>query len=155
MKRLALVAALAVAGCCSSHISSDFQAGDAENAIRRIDGELSAAANAGNAAALAGFYASDAVLMPPNAPAQRGRDAIQKFWTGFLSLGRIDLRLTTDEVVQSGDLAVEAGSYALTITPGSGAPIRDSGKFLVRWRKDNGTWQLARDIFNSDLPAPK
>ena len=149
MKYAALFAAALLAACAS------MPANDAEEAIRKIDAEFVANARAGNAAALAAAYADDAVIMPPNAPAFRGPEAIRQFWTGFLSMGQIDIALTPDKVTQSGNLATEIGHYEITISPKGAAPIHDKGKYLVAWRKVGGTWKLFGDIFNSDQPLPR
>ena len=149
MKQIALVALVLLAACAS------MPANDAEDAIRKADAGFTTNARTANAAALAAFYADDAVLMPPNAPAFRGPDAIRQFWTGFLATGQIDLGLTVDKITQSGDLATEIGHYDITITPKGVAPIHDKGKYLVAWRKIGGTWKIIGDIFNSDLPLPR
>src|SRR5256885_1539863 len=85
----------------------------------------------------------------------RGGDAIRQFWSGLLATGKIEAAIATDSVVQSGDLASEIGHYALTITPkGAPAPIKDSGKYVITWRRTGGQWRAISDIFNSDLPLP-
>jgi len=149
MQKLALLAALLLAACAS------MPANDAEQAIRKADADFATNARAGNAAALAAFYADDAVLMPPNAPAFRGPEAIRQFWGGFLATGQIGLDLTVDKVTQSGDLATEIGRYEITITPKGAAPIHDKGKYIVAWRRTGGTWKIFGDIFNSDQPLPR
>jgi len=99
-------------------------------------------------------YADDAVLMPPNFPAFRGRDAIRQFWTGFLSAGQVEATVEADKVIQSCDMAAELGHYSLKITPkGGGNPIEDNGKFVLVWRKVGGQWRAISDTFNSDRPA--
>jgi uncharacterized protein (TIGR02246 family) len=156
MKRFVLAAAAAVLTACSSspHISSDFSPGDAENAIRRANADFAANARAGNAQTLVtNFYAPDAVVMAPNMSALRGRDAIQQFWTGFLASGSVDLALTSTNVTQpSSDVAVETGRYDLSLRPASGQAIKDAGKYVVLWKKSDGRWWAAEDIFNSDMP---
>lgn len=149
MKRLVVFAALALAGCASMPSTSN----DAESAIRKMDAEFSAAARAGNVDGMMAIYAADAVLMPPNLPAFRGRDAIRQFWSGFLAAGTIDATVAPDTVWQSGDMATELGHYELTITPKGAAPIHDKGKFVLTWKKIDGQWRAAADIFNSDLSA--
>jgi ketosteroid isomerase-like protein len=140
------------ASCCSMRPSADFQSGDAEAAIRRMDADFSAAASSGNVDGLMSTYDVDAVLMPPNQPAARGTAAIRQYWSGLLGLGKIQATVTADNVIQSGDLATEAGRYDLTITPSAGgAPIRDNGKYVLVWRKRQGQWKAVYDVFNSDL----
>ena len=151
MKRLSFLATVLFAACAST-----MPANDAEEAIRKMDREFSAAATAGNVDGMMAIYADDAVLMPPNFPAFRGRDAIRQFWGGFLAAGKIDANVTADQVIQSGDLAAEMGRYTLKITPkGGGTPIEDNGKFVLVWRKVGGQWRAVSDIFNSDRPLPR
>lgn len=153
MKRLFLVAALVVlaAGASAKTASNDAEAG-----IRRANSEVSANVHASNAQAIVdNYYAPDAVAMAPNLPALHGRDAIRKFWVELFANGAIDLTLTSDNVTQSGNVAVEMGHYDLSITPAGGEAIKDKGKYLVMWKKTDGRWWAVEDIFNSDMPLPK
>ncbi|HET7552942.1 MAG TPA: DUF4440 domain-containing protein [Gemmatimonadaceae bacterium] len=114
-------------------------------------------AERGDAAGLMAMYAADAVVMQPNMPAWHGHDEIQKGWAGFLSSITIkELNLPTDDVLSSGDLAVQTGTYTLTAQPKSAGAqeMKDKGKYVVVWQKQaDGSWKAVRDIFNSDLPA--
>jgi ketosteroid isomerase-like protein len=49
------------------------------------------------------------------------------------------------------------GTYTMTIVPpGAPGPVNDSGKYVeVRRKQSDGSWLIAVDIFNSDLPAPQ
>jgi len=146
MKRLSIIAAVVLSACAS------MQSGDAESAIRRNAAGFATAASHGDVGGMIAFYDDNAVLMPPNAPAFRGKDAIRQFWTGFAAIGAIDASLITDDVLQSGDLAVETGHFELSITPkGAPSPIKDSGKYVVTWHRTHGEWKIVRDIFNSNL----
>ena len=145
MKRTLILGIILLTACATSMSQADIQ----KNADI-----FAAAASHGNVDGMLALYADDAILMPPGAPAMRGKDAIRQFWTGFTSLGAIDAKLVTDDVMQSGNLAAETGHFELTITPKSGAPIKDSGKYLVVWRNSGGEWRIVRDIFNSSV-APK
>jgi ketosteroid isomerase-like protein len=149
MRRALLLAVVFFSACASANAPGDTDA--ALTAHRRAFADN---ARSGNAAGLAAGYAEDAILMPPNAPAMRGRAAIQQFWGGFLGLGKIDVVLTPEKFVASGDVATEAGKYDLTITPNGGAPIHDVGKYSETFRKTGSQWLTEIDIFNSDLPAP-
>jgi uncharacterized protein (TIGR02246 family) len=153
MKRLILVSAVSILACSSSIAAST---GDAEAAIRHANSEFSANVHAANAQAIVdNFYAPDAVAMAPNMPALHGREALRQFWAGFLTTGAIDLTLTSDNVTQRDDIAVEMGRYDLTITPKEGPAAKDKGKYVVMWKKSNGRWWAVEDIFNSDMPLPK
>jgi ketosteroid isomerase-like protein len=62
----------------------------------------------------------------------------------------------TEDVMVSGDLAVETGTFAWTLQPKSGAEVKDKGKYLTVWKRQaDGSWKIVRDIDNSDLPAKR
>jgi uncharacterized protein (TIGR02246 family) len=127
-------------------------------AIRGVDSAFATAAEAGSAESMAAQYAPDASLLPPNANAIDGRDAIQKFWGGLLGAYRVEIAVVADEVEGRGDLAYARGHYTLKGTPRSAGPppLDDRGKFLeVLRRQPDGTWRYAVDMYNSDLPLPK
>ena len=65
-----------------------------------------------------------------------------------------DLTFVPEQIIvsSSGDMALDRGTYRLTIAPGGKAQV-DTGKYVVVWRKIGGEWKVAADIFNSDLPA--
>lgn len=111
--------------------------------------------NRGDAAAVAAMYADDAKVLPPNIAMVQGRTGIQEFWSGAMQMGLKDVRLTTVDVGGSGDTAYEIGNYSVTIQPEGGEGIRDSGKYVVVWkRQSDRTWKLVVDIWNSSMPAP-
>jgi ketosteroid isomerase-like protein len=122
---------------------------DVAAAIRANTEVFDTAMRAGNVDGFMTFYADDAVLMPPNAPAFNGAENVRKFWGGLLAAGTTDVDLTTDDVIVSGDLAVERGHFELT------KPFKDSGKYIVVWRNRGGKWQIVDDIFNSSLAPPQ
>ena len=107
--------------------------------------------NAGNAAGMAELYSDDAVLMPPGVSRITGREAIQQYWQGLLDAGVKDISLTTVEVEDAGDAAVEVGIIAAT-APGEGdARVALTGKYIVTWKRGGGgNWRLHRDIWNFD-----
>ena len=127
-------------------------------AIRATDTAFSSAAAAGNGAGLAALYLPDAHLMPPNATAIRGREAIGKFWGGLVGAYRVQATVTSEEIEGYGDLAYARGRYTMDLTPKgkAGPPAHDQGKFLeILRRQPDGSWRYAVDMYSSDLPAPK
>ena len=64
--------------------------------------------------------------------------------------------LSVDEVQATGDWAFERGRYEITLAPKAGdAPMDDTGKYITIYqRQSNGSWKIARDIWNSDQPLP-
>ena len=107
-----------------------------------------------DAAAIAGLYAEDGAVMPPNGPIGKGRDAIQKTWASMMGTPGFDLTFTPEQIIvsSSGDMALDRGTYKLAIAP-KGTIQSDTGKYVVVWRKAGSEWKAAADIFNSDRPA--
>jgi uncharacterized protein (TIGR02246 family) len=132
---------------------ADDRAADAQR-IRELGAAWVAAVGAKDIAAIKNFYTSDGLFMAPNAPPAQGRHAIGEAWRGLLQLPGTVLTFgaTRIEVSESGDLAYDVGTYALGFDSDAGR-VNDHGKYVVVWKKVDGKWQAAADIFNSNLPA--
>ncbi len=128
--------------------------GTPRSQIDAVNAHFMSTFNGGNATGVGQFYSADAVLMPPNSAAVKGRAAIASTWGEFGKMGGTNLRMHTTELVAHGDMAHEMGTYSLDIKPAKGAVMHDHGKFIVIWKRDpKAGWQLYRDIWNSDVPA--
>lgn len=114
------------------------------------------ALNAGNAGAWVEQFADDGVQMPPNTPANVGKENISLWSAGLLSNFRVKFGLTVDEVRILGDWAFERGAFSIALDPAAGGPsMEDRGKYVTIYRRGaGGRWQMARDIWNSDNPLP-
>ncbi len=125
----------------------------AHTAIDSLNREFTTHLNMGHGDVVAGMYTDDAVVMAPNMPAATTRDAIKALFGEFTGM-KAQLTLTAQSVSADGPMAVERGTYSVTMTPpGAKAPMTDTGKYVVVWRQVDGKWMLAQDIWNSDLPA--
>jgi uncharacterized protein (TIGR02246 family) len=109
-----------------------------------------AAFNDEDADELASLYAEDAVMLPPNAPALFGRDAIRASFREEFAAGGLKAEIEALETVVEGDLAYVAGRYR--VWTGDGTRV-DRGKYVEIWRAVVGQWLISRDIHNSSLPA--
>ena len=160
---LLAVAALLLPACQAGDKSANNAQGNAaapvdstadEQAIRgQVDRWLQLV-KAKDAAAIAALYAEDGAVMPPSAPIGKGRTAIQQTWASMMQTPGFDLTFVPDQIIvsSSGDMALDRGTYKLAVAP-NGKPQTDTGKYVVVWRKIDGEWKAAADIFNSDLPA--
>ncbi len=103
---------------------------------------------AGDWAADAALYTEDAVRLPPNGEAIRGRAAIQA------ALEQVDtVTYFTHNIIEidgRGDLAYVWVAYSLTfVSKGSTDPIRATGKALMILRKQpDGAWMFHRVMWN-------
>jgi uncharacterized protein (TIGR02246 family) len=101
------------------------------------------------------FYAENAIVMPPNAPARRTKEAI-------LSMYQKDAELNIEHVVTSvaedvrvsGNTAVAWGMDSGTTTPRSGgAPVPYSLKWLMVFERQlDGTWKCLYEMWNDNNP---
>lgn len=151
MKTLALASLSAlVAVGCTQPVPTQLAPED----VTAIEASAAAFAEAVNAAdwdALAALYTEDAMLMPPNEEAVEGRAAIRDWFAAFPPLASFALEAVEIEGV--GDLAYVRGTYQLEISMGD-QNVSDRGKYVeIRREQEDGSWLMAVDIFNSDLPA--
>lgn len=116
------------------------------NEIEAVSQGFAKALSKGEAAKIAEMYAEGARVMPPNGSMVRERTKIQQFWQGFIDSGA-KLSLSTSDVEAQGNVAIEVGTYEMISSDGK----RDSGKFVVVWRRHKTGWKLAVDIWNSNL----
>ena len=124
--------------------------------INNLRNEGIAAVNAGDTSALAGLYTDDGVLMPPNAPVVIGKDAIRRLLETALAPFNIEETACCEELEVAGDWAFERGTYTDLFTPKVGGDQKQvSGAYLsILQRQPDGSWKIARHIFNSDQPVP-
>ena len=126
-------------------------------AIAKTRSAFEKAAGAQDAAAIAKLYTADGVEMPPNAPAAKGRAAIEAYHKGFAQqfmVHGITLKATDTQV--HGDTAVDIGTYTQSLMfQKGGGMLDDKGKYIVLMKKDpSGAWLLTHAIYNSDIPPP-
>ena len=133
----------------------DTRAADAA-AIRDRDAAWSKVTAAKDVEGFVGFVADDGVICPPNAPALTDKEAIRKWATDMTSSPGIAVGWTPSkaEAAGSSDLGYSIGTYEMTVNDAKGKPMTDRGKYVTVWKKQaDGSWKVAADIFNSDLPA--
>jgi uncharacterized protein (TIGR02246 family) len=113
-----------------------------------------AALNRGDPDAAANLFTSDAVQMPPNGPANAGRERIRAWNRAFLETFDVQFALTVDEVHVAAEWAFERGRYSVALAPKPGGPaLRDEGKYVTIYQaQTDGTWRIGRHIWNSDRP---
>jgi len=99
--------------------------------------------------ALAAHYAEDGMVMPPNSEAVK-KDGLVSLWGGWIRSGIKELKLSVQDVAGNDDMLTETGTYELV---GDNNKSLDNGKYVVVWKKENGSWKIFRDIFNTNLPA--
>jgi uncharacterized protein (TIGR02246 family) len=123
-----------------------------KTAIRNLHGQIAAAGNAGDLAAL---HTDDAIWMPPNEPALVGKEAIHTWAQGLFEQFTVEETVTTEEIRVAGDWAFLRGTYTFTMTPkAEGEMQEETGKCIhIVQRQPDGSWKYTRLMWNSDQPV--
>ena len=155
MKMLTAVLSLCTVPLIALHAGSQPARGASDPAIAAVADRYVKATLAGDAKAIAALYTDDAVEMPPNTPAVKGRAAIQQLYEMNFKAAKIsDFSLTHVESRSSGDTGYDIGTFRQTVTPTGGTAMKDTGKYTVILKRTGGSWKVAYAIYNSDLPPP-
>ena len=103
-----------------------------------------------DAAGVASLYTEDAKLLPPGNSMMTGKDAIQSFWQAAMDMGIKEAKLEISELESDGNLAYEVSKFTLSGQQQGGESIMMTGKYVVVWKNQDGTWKLHVDIWNAD-----
>ncbi len=151
-------------GCCLALLASsctqptpDTRAAD-EAVIRAADVAWSKVAEAKQMDEYFSYFLDDAVVLAPNEPILVGKETIRKSQGELFAMPgfAVTWELTKVEAARSGDLGYSVGTYELSMNDPKGTPMMDRGKYVAIWKKQaDGSWKVAVDMFNSDLPVPQ
>jgi ketosteroid isomerase-like protein len=156
MRRAVALIVVTISTACASQQQRD--EGQDRAAVNNIRLEFEAGENTDNLDRMTRYLAADVVAMPPNRPITTGSAALTESLRGFLGAYKVAVKYTTDEIVLSGDWAMERGTAVETMTPKAGGAAETSNaKYLWLYHRNNGKWELARLMWNSSdpmTPAP-
>ena len=126
--------------------------------LLRTDKEWAAAVGSGNLDKIASYWADDAIVLPPDAVAVVGKQAIREFVAASLKLPGFAISWEASQAViaANGDLGYTVGTNKVTMLGSNGSPVTTVGKAVTVWRKEaNGTWRCVLDIWNADSSRSK
>jgi ketosteroid isomerase-like protein len=140
---------IALTGCGKLEKSTDDPAAKAAHAA------YVTAINSNDLEAFMGMVTDDIAMLGPHEKAVNGKAAVREWYIDYLKTYKTHWDKTQTEFVQSGDWAFEQYTYEELDKPTAGGPdVTDTGKALLVFHHDaDGKWRVARDAWNSDLPA--
>lgn len=152
-----LIPTLFLSGCSKPQSSAPANAEADRAAIDRGHEAFLAAMRANDCNALLLLLTPDVVFAPPNVPTATGQDGVRAWCEPiFKQVKTTTVAVSGRDVDIAGDWAIEHGVFDWTVVPLAGGPEqRDQGRFLAIYhRQPDGSWKLARDVWNSSLPLP-
>ena len=138
-------------GCGSeSAPQTDTHAADVA-ALHELRDELTRAQNAGDVRVFEKISASDVLAFPPDGSLIAGRQALMNFNQEFFNRSRTIFDNKSEEIVVSGDLGFDRGTYRYTETPRAGGRtvITEGNYFWLARRELDGVWRHSRVIWNT------
>ncbi|GAC1556002.1 MAG: hypothetical protein NVS2B5_17170 [Beijerinckiaceae bacterium] len=122
-----------------------------EKTIRKLDAAWGDAACKKDLEAVAAFYAPNASLVWPGAPAAHGTAKIRAAWTELLKIPGLTLRFTPEriDIARDADIAVDFGRVDFKHDTEKGQ-VEEISKYVVVWKKMNGTWKVLYDCYNAN-----
>jgi len=131
-----------------------------EDDVRAIKALVKAwvtAVESGDVEQILTLYTDDIVEMPPNAPANKGKRAVEDYFNKGLEAFTIEATWPvegTEEIIVSGNLACYISEYQQKFTlKANGAVMEDHGKIVeICLKQPDGSWKFAREIWNSNNP---
>jgi ketosteroid isomerase-like protein len=100
-----------------------------------------------------GYYAENFISMPSYQPMLRSIDAMRESHKQQHDMGMkvTAFELTATDVIAEGNIAVEIGTYTISMSMPEMGTIDDYGKYMNVWEKQDGDWKLRADMWNTDM----
>jgi len=124
-----------------------------EDSIRDTDSQFAEAFNRGDLATVVSLHSTDALLLGPDSPAERGGQAVEEGYKEMLDAGWKNMELGSVQIDSGGDVGYHVGTFAADAPMEGGSAQRVTGKFLDVYKPDaGGTWKIHVTMFNFDAP---
>jgi len=136
---------------CSSPVKIDSETEKA--ALLTVAKAYQDACTAMDVEKIVAFYTSDAKVIPPGGAVSTGTDEIRKFMVEITKLKNFQAKFETPEVeISAGaDMGYSLASVVLSYEDAAGKMVSEDHRDFHVWKKVDGTWKLAIDIWNSPV----
>ncbi len=123
-------------------------------AVNALLAEHVAAVNSGDVSANLAGFTEDIIYLPPDLPPVRGKPALESFVRSFFDSFDAEIKMAPEETVVAGDWVFQWGTITGAFRPlegGDGTSLEGKYMYLYQ-RQPDGSWKIARDIYNSNVP---
>jgi len=100
------------------------------------------------------YYAENAISLPSYQPMLRGLDAMRKSHKQQheqMGMKVTAFELTATDVIAKGDIAIEIGTYTISMDIPEMGAMDDYGKYMNVWEKQGSDWKLRANMWNTDM----
>ena len=99
------------------------------------------------------YYSENPISMPSYQPALRSLDAMRESHKQQHEMGMkiTAFELTATDVIVEGNIAIEIGTYTISMIMPEMGEINDYGKYMNVWENQDGDWKLRADMWNTDM----
>lgn len=99
------------------------------------------------------YYADNPISMPSYQPMLRSLDAMRESHKQQHEMGMkiTAFELTATDVIVKGDIAIEIGTYTISMGMPEMGTMDDQGKYMNVWEKQGDDWKLRADMWNTDM----
>ena len=110
------------------------------------------AAEAGDVEELLSLRTDDFTAMPPGQNPVSGKEAVFAFLSGMFEQVSLEETVVSEEIVVSGDLAYDLGTFTGSATPKAGGdPMELDGKYVwIARRENDGSWKYAVQMWSDN-----
>ena len=150
---LILVLIILAMSACTTKVNTEADLA----AIREAGRNLMTALSENNAEAIMVGLSADHITMAPNTPTFSDMAKLRAWHEERIAQFKYGVEFSSKEIHIAGVWAIECWTAKPILTPkDGGSPIKDIIKGIWIWRceETDGTWKLARSIWNSDNPIP-
>jgi len=138
--------------CACTQSSVDVEA--ERTALRAAADAYHEAGEGMDAEGFASSYTTNGLILPPNEAAITGRDGAHEFIASFAEAPGASVRFSNMnvDIAASGDMGYTLADGVITVDGPDGQPIEDKIRDFHLWKKQDGQWKIAFDIWNSENP---
>lgn len=149
MKNLLIITLLALGVSVQAQSEKSKKSATDKQAIENLINQYGEAIKLSSVEKVLAVFTTDGVLMAPGAPTATGQDQLKGTYEYVFSAIKLDLKFTILEVTVDKDYAVvrsESAGTTTVLTNNQAGPDAYRELFVVR--KENGTWKIARYMYN-------
>jgi len=100
------------------------------------------------------FYANDGLILPPNAQEEKGLEGARNFFAAIAEIPGFRARFDDVRVgvAASGDMGYTLADIEISFEGPDGELVEEKERDFHLWKKQDGEWKVAIDIWNSEIP---